>query len=212
MISWGYISAGLRSSPVGSGGGGGVARAHIPERLLVIEPSLKLVMNRSMRLKNQSLDKTVNIDISTKGGRTRGAQRKITMKRKRLRFDWFQNAGQIYSGKEQVRHQRHSAKIWRLILHVQLSSTPTLTFVELLSSEEKLWLTDENVITGSEWAGLHSLTVLSLDDVISQRLSWLKLTLVTDPSCPDNRDKTEMLRVTFVGDFTSCFAFEKEFY
>ena len=162
--------------------------------------------------KNQSLDKTVNIDISTKGGRTRGAQRKITMKRKRLRFDWFQDAGQIYSGKEQVRHQRHSAKIWRLILHVQLSSTPTLTFVELLSSEEKLWLTDENVITGSEWAGLHSLTVLSLDDVISQRLSWLKLTLVTDPSCPDNRDKTEMLRVTFVGDFTSCFAFEKEFY
>ena len=194
--------------PVGSG----VARAHIPERLLVIEPSLKLVMNRSMRLKKQSLEKTVNIDISTKGGRTRGAQRKITMKRKRLRFDWFQDAGQIYSGKEQVRHQRHSAKIWRLILHVQLSSTPTLTFVELLSSEEKLWLTDENVITGSEWAGLHSLTVLSLDDVISQRLSWLKLTLVTDPSCPDNRDKTEMLRVTFVGDFTSCFAFEKEFY
>ena len=192
--------------------GGGVARAHIPERLLVIEPSLKLVMNRSMRLKKQSLEKTVNIDISTKGGRTRGAQRKITMKRKRLRFDWFQDAGQIYSGKEQVRHQRHSAKIWRLILHVQLSSTPTLTFVELLSSEEKLWLTDENVITGSEWAGLHSLTVLSLDDVISQRLSWLKLTLVTDPSCPDNRDKTEMLRVTFVGDFTSCFAFEKEFY
>ena len=134
------------------------------------------------------------------------------MKRKRLKFDWFQDAGKIYSGKEQVRHQRHSAKIWRLILHVQLSSTPTLTFVELLSSEEKLWLTDENVITGSEWAGLHSLTVLSLDDVISQRLSWLKLTLVTDPSCPDNRDKTEMLRVTFVGDFTSCFAFEKEFY
>lgn len=196
--------------PVGSGGG--VARAHIPERLLVIEPSLKLVMNRSMRLKKQSLEKTVNIDISTKGGRTRGAQGKITMKRKRLRFDWFQDAGQIYSGKEQVRYQRHSAKIWRLILHVQLLSTPTLTFVELLSSEEKLWLTDENVITGSEWAGLHSLTVLSLDDVISQRLSWLKLTLVTDPSCPDNRDKTEMLRVTFVGDFTSCFAFEKEFY
>lgn len=50
----------------------------------------------------------------------------------------FQDAGQIYSGKEQERHQRHSAKIWRLILHVQLSSTPTLTFVELLSSEEKL--------------------------------------------------------------------------
>ena len=191
------------------GGGGGFARAHIPERRLVVEPSSKLVMNMK---KNQSLDKTVNIDISTKGGRTRGAQRKITMKRKRLRCDWFQDAGQIYSGKEQVRHQRHSAKIWRLILHVQLSSTPTLTFVELLSSEEKLWLTDENVITGSEWAGLHSLTVLSLDDVISQRLSWLKLTLVTDPSCPDNRDKTEMLRVTFVRDFTSCFAFEKEFY
>ena len=191
------------------GGGGGFARAHIPERRLVVEPSSKLVMNMK---KNQSLDKTVNIDISTKGGRTRGAQRKITMKRKRLRCDWFQDAGQIYSGKEQVRHQRHSAKIWRLILHVQLSSTPTLTFVELLSSEEKLWLTDENVITGSEWAGLHSLTVLSLDDVISQRLSWLKLTLVTDPSCPDNRDKTEMLWVTFVGDFTSCFAFEKEFY
>ena len=196
-----------RSALLPSGfGGGGVARAHIPERLLVIEPSLKLVMNRSMRLKNQSHWH------QHKGGRTRGAQRKITMKRKRLRFDWFQDAGQIYSGKEQVRHQRHSAKIWRLILHVQLSSTPTLTFVELLSSEEKLWLTDENVITGSEWAGLHSLTVLSLDDVISQRLSWLKLTLVTDPSCPDNRDKTEMLRVTFVGDFTSCFAFEKEFY
>ena len=210
MISWGSITAGLRSSPVGSdGGGGGFARAHIPERRLVVEPSSKLVMNMK---KNQSLDKTINIDISTKGGRTRGAQRKITMKRKRLRCDWFQDAGQIYSGKEQVRHQRHSAKIWRLILHVQLSSTPTLTFVELLSSEEKLWLTDENVITGSEWAGLHSLTVLSLDDVISQRLSWLKLTLVTDPSCPDNRDKTEMLRVTFVGDFTSCFAFEKEFY
>lgn len=210
MISWGSITAGLRSSPVGSdGGGGGFARAHIPEWRLVVEPSSKLVMNMK---KNQSLDKTVNIDISTKGGRTRGAQRKITMKRKRLRCDWFQDAGQIYSGKEQVRHQRHSAKIWRLILHVQLSSTPTLTFVELLSSEEKLWLTDENVITGSEWAGLHSLTVLSLDDVISQRLSWLKLTLVTDPSCPDNRDKTEMLRVTFVGDFTSCFAFEKEFY
>ena len=210
MISWGSISAGLRSSPAGSdGGGGGFARAHIPERRLVVEPSSKLVMNMK---KNQSLDKTVNIDISTKGGRTRGAQRKITMKRKRLRCDWFQDAGQIYSGKEQVRHQRHSAKIWRLILHVQLSSTPTLTFVELLSSEEKLWLTDENVITGSEWAGLHSLTVLSLDDVISQRLSWLKLTLVTDPSCPDNRDKTEMLRVTFVGDFTSSFAFEKEFY
>ena len=208
MISWGSISAGLRSSPVGSDGGG-FARAHIPERRLVVEPSSKLVMNMK---KNQSLDKTVNIDISTKGGRTRGAQRKITMKRKRLKFDWFQDAGKIYSGKEQVRHQRHSAKIWRLILHVQLSSTPTLTFVELLSSEEKLWLTDENVITGSEWAGLHSLTVLSLDDVISQRLSWLKLTLVTDPSCPDNRDKTEMLRVTFVGDFTSCFAFEKEFY
>ena len=53
VISWGYISAGLRSSPVGSGGGGGggVARAHIPERLLVVEPSLKLVMNRSTRLK-----------------------------------------------------------------------------------------------------------------------------------------------------------------
>ena len=199
----------LLPSGFGRGGGGGFARAHIPERRLVVEPSSKLVMNMK---KNQSLDKTVNIDISTKGGRTRGAQRKITMKRKRLRFDWFQDAGQIYSGKEQVRHQRHSAKIWRLILHVQLSSTPTLTFVELLSSEEKLWLTDENVITGSEWAGLHSLTVLSLDDVISQRLSWLKLTLVTDPSCPDNRDKTEMLWVTFVGDFTSCFAFEKEFY
>lgn len=199
----------LLPSGFGRGGGGGFARAHIPERRLVVEPSSKLVMNMK---KNQSLDKTVNIDISTKGGRTRGAQRKTTMKRKRLRCDWFQDAGQIYSGKEQVRHQRHSAKIWRLILHVQLSSTPTLTFVELLSSEEKLWLTDENVITGSEWAGLHSLTVLSLDDVISQRLSWLKLTLVTDPSCPDNRDKTEMLRVTFVGDFTSCFAFEKEFY
>ena len=199
----------LLPSGFGRGGGGGFARAHIPERRLVVEPSSKLVMNMK---KNQSLDKTVNIDISTKGGRTRGAQRKTTMKRKRLRCDWFQDAGQIYSGKEQVRHQRHSAKIWRLILHVQLSSTPTLTFVELLSSEEKLWLTDENVITGSEWTGLHSLTVLSLDDVISQRLSWLKLTLVTDPSCPDNRDKTEMLRVTFVGDFTSCFAFEKEFY
>lgn len=50
--------------PVGSG----VARAHIPERLLVIEPSLTLVMYRSMRLKNQSLDKTVNIDIGTKAG------------------------------------------------------------------------------------------------------------------------------------------------
>ena len=198
-----------RSTLLPSGFGRGFARAHIPERRLVVEPSSKLVMNMK---KNQSLDKTVNIDISTKGGRTRGAQRKITMKRKRLRFDWFQDAGQICSGKEQVRHQRHSAKIWRLILHVQLSSTPTLTFVELLGSEEKLWLTDENFITGSEWAGLHSLTVLSLDDVISQRLSWLKLTLVTDPSCPDNRDKTEMLRVTFVGDFTSCFAFEKEFY
>lgn len=211
MISWGSISGGLRSSPVGSdGGGGGGLRG-------LIFPNGGWLSNLARSWwwtwkKNQSLDKTVNIDISTKGGRTRGAQRKITMKRKRLRCDWFQDAGQIYSGKEQVRHQRHSAKIWRLILHVQLSSTPTLTFVELLSSEEKLWLTDENVITGSEWAGLHSLTVLSLDDVISQRLSWLKLTLVTDPSCPDNRDKTEMLRVTFVRDFTSCFAFEKEFY
>ena len=207
MISWGSISAGLRSSPVGSDGG----------LCGLIFPNGGWLSNLARSWwwtwkKNQSLDKTVNIDISTKGGRTRGAQRKITMKRKRLRCDWFQDAGQIYSGKEQVRHQRHSAKIWRLIPHVQLSSTPTLTFVELLSSEEKLWLTDENVITGSEWAGLHSLTVLSLDDVISQRLSWLKLTLVTDPSCPDNRDKTEMLWVTFVGDFTSCFAFEKEFY
>ena len=54
--------------PSGFGGGGGVARAHIPQRVLVNEPSLKLVMNRSMRLKNQSLDKTVNIDISTKAG------------------------------------------------------------------------------------------------------------------------------------------------
>ena len=71
--------------PSGFGrGGGGFARAHIPERRLVVEPSSKLVMNMK---KNQSLDKTVNIDISTKGGRTRGAQRKITMKRKRLRCD-----------------------------------------------------------------------------------------------------------------------------
>ena len=70
--------------PSGFGRGGGFARAHIPERRLVVEPSSKLVMNMK---KNQSLDKTVNIDISTKGGRTRGAQRKITMKRKRLRFD-----------------------------------------------------------------------------------------------------------------------------
>ena len=54
VISWGYISAGLRSSPVGSGGGG-VARAHIPERLLVTEPSLKLVINRSTRLKKTNL-------------------------------------------------------------------------------------------------------------------------------------------------------------
>ena len=61
-------SALLPSGFGGGGGGGAVARAHIPERLLVIEPSLKLVMNRSMRLKNQSLDKTVNIDIRTKAG------------------------------------------------------------------------------------------------------------------------------------------------
>lgn len=87
----------------------------------------------------------------------------------------------------------------------------TLTFVELVSSDAKLWLTDENVITGSEWAELHSLTVLSLDDVISQRLSWLKLTLVTDPSCPYNREKKGMVRVTFVGEFTSYSVFDKEF-
>ena len=74
----------LLPSGFGRGGGGGFARAHIPERRLVVEPSSKLVMNMK---KNQSLDKTVNIDISTKGGRTRGAQRKTTMKRKRLRCD-----------------------------------------------------------------------------------------------------------------------------
>ena len=42
--------------PSGFGrGGGGFARAHIPERRLVVEPSLKLVMNRSTRLKKTNL-------------------------------------------------------------------------------------------------------------------------------------------------------------
>lgn len=63
-----YFRRSALPPPPSGFGGGGVARAHIPERLLVIEPSLKLVMNRSMRLKNQSLEKTVNIDISTKAG------------------------------------------------------------------------------------------------------------------------------------------------
>ena len=54
-----------RSTLLPSGFGRGFARAHIPERRLVVEPSSKLVMNMK---KNQSLDKTVNIDISTKAG------------------------------------------------------------------------------------------------------------------------------------------------
>ena len=60
----------------------------------------------------------------------------------------------------------------------------TFNLAELPNSVAKLWLTDDNVNKGSDWLWLHSLTVLSHDDVRSQLLSWLKFTLVTEPSWP----------------------------
>ena len=68
VISWGYISAGLRSSPVGSGGGGGSAGSYsrtVAGNRTQLEAGDKQVHEIK---KNQSPDKTVNIDISTKAG------------------------------------------------------------------------------------------------------------------------------------------------
>lgn len=60
----------------------------------------------------------------------------------------------------------------------------TFNLAEPPNSVAKLWLTDDNINKGSDWLWLHSLTVLSHDDVRSQLLSWLKFTLVTEPSWP----------------------------
>ena len=60
----------------------------------------------------------------------------------------------------------------------------TFNLAELPNSVAKLWLTDDNVNKGSDWLWLHNLTVLSHDDVRSQLWSWLKFTLVTEPSWP----------------------------
>ena len=60
----------------------------------------------------------------------------------------------------------------------------TFNLAELPNSVAKLWLTDDNINKGSDWLWLHNLTVLSHDDVRSQLLSWLKFTLVTEPSWP----------------------------
>lgn len=60
----------------------------------------------------------------------------------------------------------------------------TFNLAELPNSVAKLWVTDDNVNKGSDWLWLHNLTVLSHDDVRSQLLSWLKFTLVTEPSWP----------------------------
>ena len=79
----------------------------------------------------------------------------------------------------------------RVYTSVRSKTTQTLTLAELSSSEAKLWLTNENTIKGSVWAGLHNLTVLSHDDVKSHRPSWPKLTLVTDPSWPKREKKRD---------------------
>ena len=78
----------LLPSGFGRGGGGGVCAGSYSRTAAGSRTQLEAGDEQVHEIKkNQSLDKTVNIDISTKGGRTRGAQGKITMKRKRLRFD-----------------------------------------------------------------------------------------------------------------------------